>query len=93
MSAQLKLTAKGQITLKKEFLQHLGAEIGSFLAVEKLADGALKISVQKIEKNTSFAEFAGLFDNPTGKNFSIEELNEAISDAYAEVGIQGVFMK
>lgn len=90
MPATLKLTAKGQITLKKEFLQHLGAGIGSVLNVEKLPDGGLKISAKKPEKTVSFADFAGIFDNPTGRAFSIGEINEAVAKAYAEAGMQGL---
>lgn len=90
MPATLKLTAKGQITLKKEFLQHLGAGIGSVLNVEKLPDSGLKISTAQPEKNVSFADFAGIFDNPAGRRFSIGEINEAIAEAYAEAGMQGL---
>ena len=50
MAVQLKLTSKGQITLKKEFLQHLGADDGTVLDVEKLADGAIKISAKRPKK-------------------------------------------
>lgn len=93
MVVQLKLTSKGQITLKKEFLQHLGADAGTVLDVEKLADGTIKISAKRPKKNSSFAEFAGLFSNHSGKQFTIEELNDAIADAYAEAGVQGISNK
>ncbi|WP_325320501.1 AbrB/MazE/SpoVT family DNA-binding domain-containing protein [Kingella oralis] len=91
MPATLKLTAKGQITLKKEFLQHLGADMGSVLNVEKLPNGGLRISTAKPEKIPgSFADFAGIFNNPTGRRFSIDEINETVAEAYAEAGIQGL---
>nr|WP_314269445.1 AbrB/MazE/SpoVT family DNA-binding domain-containing protein [uncultured Kingella sp.] len=90
MPATLKLTAKGQITLKKEFLQHLGADIGSVLNVEKLPDGGLKISAVQPENPVSFADFAGIFGNPSGRKFSIDEINETIAEAYAEAGMQGL---
>lgn len=87
----LTLTAKGQITLKKEFLRHLGIDVGDKINVEKLPDGSLSIQAAKRpEKVRSFADFAGCLPNKTGKTFSIEEINEAIADAYTEAGIQGL---
>lgn len=87
----LTLTTKGQITLKKELLQHLGINVGDKITVEKLPNGSLSIQAAKQpEKMRSFADFAGCLPNKTGKTFSIEELNEAIADAYAEAGIQGL---
>ena len=87
----LTLTAKGQITLKKELLQHLGINVGDKINEEKLPNGSLSIQAAKQpEKVRSFADFAGCLPNKTGKTFSIEELNEAIADAYAEAGTQGL---
>lgn len=87
----LTLTAKGQITLKKELLQHLGINVGDKINVEKLPNGSLSIqAVKQPEKARSFADFAGCLPNKTGKTFSIEEINEAIADAYAEAGVQGL---
>ena len=90
MGTALKLTAKGQITLKKEFLQHLGVEIGSLLEVEKLPDGGLKISAHMAENRTSFADFAGIFPNPTGKTVTLEEINDCIAQSYAQAGMKGL---
>ena len=87
----LTLTAKGQITLKKELLQHLGVGVGDKINVEKLPDGSLSIqAVKRPEKMRSFADFAGCLPNKTGKTFSIEEINEAIAEAYVEAAMRGL---
>ena len=38
----LSVTAKGQITLKKELLQHIGLQHGEQIEVIKLPDGELR---------------------------------------------------
>ena len=41
--ASLAVTVKGQVTLKRNLLQHLGVERGSRIEVEKLPGGELRI--------------------------------------------------
>jgi AbrB family looped-hinge helix DNA binding protein len=41
--ASLTVTAKGQVTLRKDVLRHLGVEPGDKVAVDKLPDGRLEI--------------------------------------------------
>src|SRR3546814_9990356 len=36
------LTSKGQITLRKEFMQHLGVHPGERINIDKLPDGSIK---------------------------------------------------
>ena len=43
----LTLTTKGQITLKKELLQHLGINVGDNINVEKLPNGSLSFQAAK----------------------------------------------
>ncbi|ATD64954.1 AbrB/MazE/SpoVT family DNA-binding domain-containing protein [Neisseria weixii] len=87
MGTTLKLTAKNQITLRKEFLAHLGIGTGDKLEISKLPNGELKISAAK--KTRSFSDVAGLLARKGGRSFSIEEINESVADAYAAAGVSG----
>ena len=78
MSA-LTLTTKGQITLRRELLQHLGAVPGEKLAVSKLADGVLALHVKKAD---GLDGFIGCLPSPP-KALSIEDMNAVIADAWA----------
>lgn len=88
MGVALKLTAKNQLTLKKEFLQHLGIGSGDMLDVSKLPNGELKIRAVKKQRN--IMEVSGLLAGKNSKHFSIDEINEGIASAYAEAGMQGI---
>jgi AbrB family looped-hinge helix DNA binding protein len=46
MSA-LTITAKGQVTLRKEILRHLGVHPGEKVAVEKLPDGRIEVKAAR----------------------------------------------
>lgn len=76
----LTVTAKGQVTLKKELLQHLGVRPGDRLDVTPLPDGRLSV---KAEKKGSIEDFLGCLAGRTDKVATIEEMNEAIADGWA----------
>jgi bifunctional DNA-binding transcriptional regulator/antitoxin component of YhaV-PrlF toxin-antitoxin module len=80
--ATLKVTAKGQVTLKKEVLQHLGARPGDSLDVDLLPNGRVSVQIVKPEKHGIEALF-GMFKNKTGRTVSIDEMNEAIEAGWA----------
>ena len=77
----LTVTAKGQITLRKELLQHLGAHPGSRLDIEKLPDGRIQVRTEPTAG--SIADFCGSLKRAGQRPVSIEEMNEAIADAWA----------
>ena len=74
------LTAKGQVTLRKEFQQHLGVRPGEKIAIEKLPGGGLKITADRATGKISDAFRMFKYDGPT---VSIEEMNEAIAKGWA----------
>lgn len=92
MGTALTLTAKNQVTFKKEFLQHLGITSGDQIDVSKLPNGELRIRAKKkpVEKVQSFKDFVGCMGNPYDVHLTVDELNEAIGAAAAEAGIQGM---
>ena len=77
----LTVTAKGQVTLRKDVLHHLGVRPGDKIAVEKLPGG--KVEVKAAETSARISDVFGLLKRPGGPSFSIDEINEAIADAWA----------
>ena len=73
MSATLTITAKGQITLRKEVLAHLGAKPGDRLAVDMLVGG--KVQIQPMQ-GKPVSSIIGILARPGNKRLSIEEIKE-----------------
>lgn len=77
----LTVTAKGQVTLRKDLLQHLGVEPGQKIEVSELPGG--RIEVKAARASGSIDDFIGLLAGKTGKVATLEELNEASASAWA----------
>jgi len=81
---RLKVTAKGQVTLKKEVLEHLGIKPGDEIDVDLLPQR--QATIHSISAKRPIQSIFGMFENTTGRSYSIEEINEAIEASYAERG-------
>lgn len=82
---KLSITAKGQVTLRKEVLQHLGLRPGDKVAVDLLPDGRATLSAVRSER--TFGDLAKMLEGRTnGRRLSVDELNEAIASAGAHAG-------
>lgn len=79
--SKLTITSKGQVTLRKDLLQHLGVGPGQQVDVEKLPDG--RIEVRAVEAKHNIREFFGMLKRPDGPAFTIEEIKEATERAWA----------
>lgn len=77
----LLVTAKGQITLKKDLLQHLGVRPGERIMLEKLPDGGIKIRPKK--PSGDITAFCGFLKREGQRTVSIEEMNAAIEKGWA----------
>jgi len=77
----LTITAKGQVTLKKELLQHLGVKPGEKVEVDVLPDGRLSVGAAK--RIGSWNDVFGMLAPYTDKVATIEEMNEAIAKGWA----------
>jgi len=80
MSA-LTVTAKGQVTLRKDLLEHLGVRPGEKIAVDKLPHGRIQIKASR-----STGRISDVFDFLKCKNcpsLSIEEINEVARRGWA----------
>jgi bifunctional DNA-binding transcriptional regulator/antitoxin component of YhaV-PrlF toxin-antitoxin module len=77
----LTVTAKGQITLRREFLEHLGIQPGQKLTVEKLPNRGL--AVRGLPKTGSISDVFGIFERESGPTLTIEDMNDIIANAAA----------
>lgn len=77
----LTITAKGQVTLRKDLLQHLGVQPGQKIEVDKLPDG--RIEVKAARATGSIDDFIGLLVGKTRKVATIEEIDRAAAAGWA----------
>ena len=75
------ITAKGQVALKRELLQHMGIKPGERVNIEKLPDGGLRLQVMR--PAGTIDGFIGLLAGKTAKVATIEEINEAAQAGWA----------
>ena len=81
MGTTLTVTAKGQVTLRKEVLRHLGVGSGQKIEVELLPNGRVELRGAKPEG--SIEGFFGCAHRAGTKPLTIEEINEIIADGWA----------
>ncbi len=79
--ATLTVTAKGQVTLRKEFLRHLGVEPGDRLEVNLLP--GRRASLRATEAKGGWDRFLGCLAGKSAKVATIEEIKEATERAWA----------
>jgi AbrB family looped-hinge helix DNA binding protein len=77
----LTVTAKGQVTLRKDVLEHLGVGPGDKVALQKLPDG--RVEVKAARPAGQIADVFGLLKREDGPTLTIEEMNEVIAGAWA----------
>jgi bifunctional DNA-binding transcriptional regulator/antitoxin component of YhaV-PrlF toxin-antitoxin module len=77
----LSVTAKGQITLRKDLLQHLGVQPGQKLAVEKLPDG--RIEIKAVSPAGKISDAFDYLKRPDGPALSIEEISQTAARGWA----------
>ena len=77
----LTITAKGQVTLRKDLLDHLGAHPGDRIAVEKLPDGRIQVrAVRAVGKISDAFDFLKRENGPT---LSVDQMNEIAARGWA----------
>lgn len=79
--ATLTVTAKGQITLKRELLQHLNVTPGQKVEVNKLPDGRLALGAAS--RKGSIDKFIGSLEQKGGIRLSIAQIKKITEDAWA----------
>ena len=81
--ANLKVSRKGQLTLRKELLHHLGISPGQRLEVQVLPGGRLELQAER--PRGTLAEFVGRLAGRSDRTASLEELNAAASSGWAGI--------
>ena len=80
--ATLTVTARGQVTFRKDVLQHLGIRPGEKIDLDLLPDGR---GILKAARLTGTIDgFVGLLAGRTKKVASIEEINAAAAQGWAD---------
>ena len=81
----LTVTERGQVTFRKEVLQHLGIKPGEKIELYLLPDG--RAQLKATEPKSSFRMLSGFLKNKTnGRVLTIAEINDAIAQASAAAG-------
>lgn len=78
----LTITAKGQVTLKQELLNHLGVGPGEKIEADKLPDG--RIVVRAAAQEGTMPDFIGCLAQKDGPKLTIDEMNEIASQGWAK---------
>lgn len=78
---KLTITAKGQVTLRKDLLHHLGVGPGQKIEIYELPGG--RIEVRAVRPAGTIDDFIGLLAGKTKKVATIEEMNEAAARGWA----------
>lgn len=77
----LTVTAKGQVTLRKDLLEHLGVRPGEKISIEKLPNG--RIEVKAVRPTGQISDAFDFLKREDGPSLSIEEINKTIADGWA----------
>jgi AbrB family looped-hinge helix DNA binding protein len=78
----LTVTAKGQVTLRKDLLEHLGVHPGEKITVDKLPDGRIEVKAARPTGKISDV-FGSLKAKRKGRTLSIEDINKIASRGWA----------
>ena len=77
----LTVTAKGQVTLRRDILKHLGVQPGEKIAVDKLPGG--RIEVKAARPAGKISDAFGYLKGKDGPSLSIEEMNKIATRGWA----------
>jgi AbrB family looped-hinge helix DNA binding protein len=77
----LTVTAKGQVTLRKDLLEHLGVQAGEKITVNKLPDG--RIEVKAARPSGKISDVFDFLKRKNGPSLSIDEINEIAAKGWA----------
>ena len=77
----LTVTAKGQVTLRKDVLRHLGVRPGEKLMVDMLPDG--RITVRSAQPAGRIADVFGFLKREDGPSLSIDDIGALAARSWA----------
>jgi bifunctional DNA-binding transcriptional regulator/antitoxin component of YhaV-PrlF toxin-antitoxin module len=77
----LTVTARGQVTFRKNVLQHLGIKPGEKIEVDLLPGG--QATLKAARPNGDIGDFIGRLAGRTRKTLTIEQMNEIAATGWA----------
>ena len=77
----LTVTAKGQVTLRKDLLRHLGVSPGQQIEVALLPEG--RVEVRALRPSVPIDRFMGALAGKSRRKASIEELKAAAARGWS----------
>jgi bifunctional DNA-binding transcriptional regulator/antitoxin component of YhaV-PrlF toxin-antitoxin module len=77
----LTITAKGQVTFRKELLQHLGVKPGDQVCIDPMPGG--RVEVRAARRTGKISDVFGMLKQPGGPVLSIDEINEIAAKGWA----------
>ena len=77
----LTVTAKGQVTLRKDVLQHLGVQPGEKISLDKMPNG--QFVVRAAGATGKISDVFGMLKRPGQPTLTIDEINEAAARGWA----------
>ena len=77
----LSVTAKGQVTLKRDVLRHLSVKPGEKISVEKLPDG--RIALEAARPAGKISDIFDILKREDGPSLSIEEIGALAAGGWA----------
>ena len=80
MAIVLTVTAKGQVTLRKDVLRHLGVRPGDRLSVNLLNDHRVEL---RPKPGKPISTIFGLLEQSNAERLTIEEIGEAAAAGWA----------
>ena len=79
----LTVTSKGQVTLRKEVLRHLGIKPGDKIDVDLMPGGSISARAAAPERTGSIEDFFGMLASDNGPVLTLEEIKEAAAEGWA----------
>jgi bifunctional DNA-binding transcriptional regulator/antitoxin component of YhaV-PrlF toxin-antitoxin module len=77
----LTVTAKGQVTLRRDLLKHLGVQPGEKIILDKLPDGRIEIKASR--RTGKISDVFDFLKREDGPSMSIDEINEVARRGWA----------
>jgi bifunctional DNA-binding transcriptional regulator/antitoxin component of YhaV-PrlF toxin-antitoxin module len=81
LTITLNVTSRGQVTFRKDVLQHLGIRPGERIELNKLPDG--RVSLKAMRPSGKIDSFLGLLAGKTRKVATQDEINDAAASGWA----------
>jgi len=78
----LAVTMKGQVTLKRDLLRHLGIRPGERVELDLLPGGELRLKAAR--PSGTIDDFIGRHKGKVQKALTIEEMNDIIASGWAD---------